>query len=164
MNIKKLKIYTLLIHCFIVIGAGHGIGIMGIFDVIGILQIAEMLKNGIEFDFNGGFEDRLSLVIISSILGKLILVISLFLKNTRTKNLTGLFGLIFLWGSVYLLSSGNWDYDSLYEIAFWTSTPFLISSMFLTFYMIKNVSQSKMNIELISKKNEKPKKPTCNNI
>ena len=44
MNIRKLKIYTLLIHCFIVIGAGHGIGIMGIFDAVGIIQIPEMFK------------------------------------------------------------------------------------------------------------------------
>lgn len=152
MNIKKLKIYTLLIHCFIVIGAGHGIGIMGIFDVVGITQIPEMLKNGIEFEFNGGFEDRLSLVIISSLIGKLILIISLFLKKTQSKNITGIFGLILLWTSVYLLTSGNWGYSSLYEIAFWTSTPFLISSMFLTYYIVKSISQNKQNIELIDQK------------
>ncbi|WP_028374939.1 hypothetical protein [Leeuwenhoekiella sp. MAR_2009_132] len=88
MNIKKLIIFTLLIHCFIVIGAGHGIGVMGMIDVIGIISVPLMLKNGIEFNLNGGFEDRLSLVIILSILGKFTLIISLFLKNIRTKNLT----------------------------------------------------------------------------
>lgn len=158
MNIKILTIFTLLIHCLIIIGVGHGIAIMGMLDVLGIISVPAMLKNGIEFNLNGGFEDRLSLVMISSVLGKLTLIISWFLENIRTKNLTGLFGLILLWISVYLLSSGNWNYDLFYEIAFWTSTPFLISSFFLTFYIIKDISQNKMNIKLTDKKNEEPKK------
>lgn len=55
---------------------------MGILDVNGIIQIPEIIKNGIEFNLNGRFEDRLSFVIIFSITGKLILVTSLFLINT----------------------------------------------------------------------------------
>ena len=76
MSIKKLKIYTILIHCFIVIGAGHGIGIMGMLDIIGIIQIPEVFKNGIEFKLNDEFQDRLSIVIIFSLIGKLFLIIS----------------------------------------------------------------------------------------
>ena len=136
MNVKKLKLYTFVFHCIIVIGVGHGIGVMGIFDVIGIIQIPEMIQNGIKFNFNGEFQDRLSLVIIFSFIGKLILSTSLFLKKHHAKNITGILGLIFLWISVYILTSGNWYYDSLYAIAFWTSTPFLISSIFLAYHLI----------------------------
>lgn len=153
-EIKKIKIFTILIHSFIIIGAGHGIGIMGILDVIGITQIPEMYKNGIEFNLNGDFQDRLSFVIIFSLIGKVLLIISLFLKGNRKKNISTIFGIIFLWISVYLLSSGNWNYDSLYEIAFWTSVPFLILSIILTYLIIKNVKQ---NIE-------RNKKPVANNV
>jgi hypothetical protein len=146
MNIKKLKVYTLLIHCFIVIGAGHGIGVMGIFDIVGILQIPEILKNGISFDFYGGFQDRLSLVTVFSLFGKFFLILSLFLKNNLSENINAFFGLLFLWISVYLLTSGNWDYDSLYEIAFWTSIPFLISSLFLTYSIAKKFNRNKQSL------------------
>ena len=153
-KIKKVKIFTILIHSFIIIGAGHGIGIMGILDIIGITQIPEMLKNGIKFSLNGDFQDRLSLVIIFSLIGKVILIISFILKGNWKKNITSIFGIIILWISVYLLSSGNWNYDSLYEIAFWTSAPFLISSIIFTYLIIKNVKQ---NIE-------RNKKPIANNV
>ena len=123
-----------------------------------LFKFLKCLKNGIEFNFNGYFQDRLSLVVISSLIGKLILITSLFLKNNRTKNIAGLFGLIFLWISVYLLSSGNWNYDSLYQIAFWTSTPFLISSMFLTYYIIKGFNKNELNLKQTDKENEQPKK------
>ncbi len=147
MIVKKLKIYTLLIHCFIVIGAGHGIGVMGIFDIIGILQIPEILKNGIYFDFYGSLQDRLSLVTIFSIFGKFFLILSLLFKNNLSKNITSFIGLIFLWASVYLLTSGNWGYDSLYKIAFWTSIPFLISSLFLTYYIAKKFNRNKQSLQ-----------------
>ena len=154
MNIKKLKIYNILFHCFIVIGVGHGIGVMGIFDLLGIIQIPTIFKNGIEFDFNGEFEDRLSLVVISSLTGKLFLISSLLIKKNQIKNITGIFALLFLWSSIFILTSGNWNYNSLYEIAFWTSVPFLISSTILTFLIVKNIKQNSMqNIELNEKQN-----------
>lgn len=153
MSVKKLKISTLLFHSIIVIGAGHGIGVIGIFDVIGIIQIPEMIQNGIKFNFNGEFQGRLSIVVIFSLIGKLILITSLILKKHHSKNITAIIGLIFLWISVYMLTSGNWYYDSLYAIAFWTSTPFLISSIFLAYYLIKSLNQN-LNIKLTEKGNE----------
>jgi len=83
-----------------------------------------------------------------------LLIFSLFIKINRIKNLTALIGILILWVSVYFLTSGNWNYDSLYELAFWTSIPFLISSIILTYLIIKNIKQ---NIE-------RNKKPVANNV
>ena len=147
-NIKKTKLYTILFHSLIIIGAGHGIGIMGIFDVIGIIQIPEIYKNGIIFNINGDYQDRLSLVVIFSLIGKIILITSLFLN----KNIITLIGIIILWISVYFLTSGNWSYDWLYGFSFLTSIPFLIYSIKLTKLILENIEQNKkLNININEK-------------
>ena len=95
------------------------------------------------FTLSGNFDDNIMSIGLLSLFGKILLILSLFVKTNRTKNLTGLIGLLLLWISVYFLTSGNWNYSSLYEIAFWTSVPFMISSIILTYLIIKNIKQNK---------------------
>ncbi|REG82711.1 hypothetical protein [Winogradskyella sediminis] len=143
-DIKKVKIFTILIHSFIIIGAGHGIGIMGMIDIASIPNLIDNYG----FTLNGNFDDNIMSIGLISLIGKILLILSLFVKPNRTKNLTGLIGLLLLWISVYFLTSGNWNYDSLYELAFWTSIPFLISSIVLTYLILKNINQNKeLNIK-----------------
>jgi hypothetical protein len=149
-KIKKTKLYTILLHSLIVIGAGHGIGIMGIFDVIGIIQIPEIYENGIKYNINGEYQDRLSLVVIFSIFGKIILITSLFIA--KIKNIITFIGIIFLWISIYFLTSGNWSYDWLYGFSFFTSIPFFIYSIILTKLIFENMNQNKkLNINVNEK-------------
>ncbi len=142
-NIKKTKLYTILFHSLIIIGAGHGIGIIGIFDVIGIIQIPEIYKNGIQFNMNTDYEDRLSLVVIFSVIGKITLITSLFLNKDTIKNLIALIGILLLWISVYFLTYGNWSYDWLYGFSFFTSIPFIIYSMKLIKLIFENQNRNK---------------------
>jgi hypothetical protein len=149
-KIKKTKLYTILLHSLIVIGAGHGIGIMGIFDVIGIIQIPEIYENGIKYNINGEYQDRLSLVVIFSMIGKIILITSLFIA--KIKNIITFIGIIFLWISIYFLTSGNWSYDWLYGFSFFTSIPFFIYSIILTKLIFENMNQNKkLNINVNEK-------------
>jgi len=149
-DIKKVKIFTILIHSFIIIGAGHGIGIMGMIDIASIPNLIDNYG----FTLNGNFDDNIMSIGLLSLIGKMLLIFSLFVKTNRIKNLTGLIGLLLLWITVYFLTSGNWNYDSLYELAFWTSVPFLISSIILTYLIIKNIKQNtERNIELNEKQN-----------
>tara|TARA_R100000935_G_C2696741_1_gene108693 strand:- start:32 stop:493 length:462 start_codon:yes stop_codon:yes gene_type:complete len=148
-NIKKIKIFTIILHSLIIIGAGHGIGILLFFD---FLSIPDLFRNGLKYNLNADYQDRLMLVGLISVIGKIIMIFSLFVKTMRIKNLTGLSGILLLWISVYFLTSGNWSYNSLYEFSFWTSVPFLISSVLLTILIIKNSNKnSKLNIELTNK-------------
>jgi hypothetical protein len=149
-KIKKTKLNTILLHSLIVIGAGHGIGIMGIFDVIGIIQIPEIYENGIKYNINGEYQDRLSLVVIFSMIGKIILITSLFIA--KIKNIITFIGIIFLWISIYFLTSGNWSYDWLYGFSFFTSIPFFIYSIILTKLIFENMNQNKkLNINVNEK-------------
>jgi len=147
-DIKKIKIFTILIHSFIIIGAGHGIGIMGMIDIASIPNLIDNYG----FTLSGNFDDNIMSIGLLSLIGKILLILSLFVKINRIKNLTALIGISLLWITVYFLTSGNWNYDSLYELAFWTSVPFIISSIILTYLIIKNIKQ---NTERSIKLNEK---------
>ena len=118
---------------------------------MGMIDIASIpnLIDNYEFTISGNFDDNIMSIGLLSLIGKIMLIISLFVKINRIKNLTGIIGISLLWITVYFLTSGNWDYSSLYKIAFWTSVPFLISSIILTYLIIKNIKQNtEQNIEL----------------
>ena len=132
-NIKKIKLYTILFHSFIIIGAGHGIGVMLFFDY---LSIPMLFNNGIEYNLNAEYQDRLMLVGLISIIGKITLILSIFINLNKIKNVITLIGIILLWISVFFLTSGNWFYNWLYGFTFLTSIPFLIYSIKLTLSLI----------------------------
>jgi hypothetical protein len=134
-NIKKIKLYTILFHSFIIIGAGHGIGVMLFFDY---LSIPMLFNNGIEYNLKAEYQDRLMLVGLISIIGKITLILSIFINLNKIKNVITLIGIILLWISVFFLTSGNWFYDWLYGFTFLTSIPFLIYSIKLTQLIFKN--------------------------
>lgn len=93
-NIKLVKIFTILIHSFIIIGVGHGIGILLFFE---LPSIPYLIKNGFELEsLTGEFHERLILVGLISIIGKTILIISLFNKSQRNKGFIGLLGILIL--------------------------------------------------------------------
>ncbi|CAL2081493.1 hypothetical protein [Tenacibaculum sp. 190524A02b] len=128
-NKRKSIIRTIILHAFIILGIGHGIGIMGIIDIVSIPNL--VYDKG--FTLTGEFSDTIMSIGLVSLIGKILLIISLFLKRKLSKQILEIVGIIFLWMSVYFLTSGNWDYNSVYAIAFWTSVPFLISSLNLVF-------------------------------
>ena len=134
-NIKKIKLYTILFHSFIIIGAGHGIGVMLFFDY---LSIPMLFNNGIEYNLNAEYQDRLMLVGLISIIGKITLILKIFINLNKIKNVITLIGIILLWISVFFLTSGNWFYNWLYGFTFLTSIPFLIYSIKLTQLIFKN--------------------------
>ena len=146
---KKIKILTIILHSLILIGAGHGIGFLIFFD---FFSIPALFMNKIEYNLNVDYEDKLMLVGLVSIIGKITLIFSFFIKSKRNKILAEIIGILLLWISVYFLTSGNWNYDSLYEFSFWSSIPFLISSVFLSILIVLKIyKKGERNIELNEK-------------
>jgi hypothetical protein len=147
--LKKIKILTIILHSLILIGAGHGIGFLIFFD---FFSIPALFMNKIEYNLNVDYEDKLMLVGLVSIIGKITLIFSFFIKSKRNKILAEIIGILLLWISVYFLTSGNWNYDSLYEFSFWSSIPFLISSVFLSILIVLKIyKKGERNIELNEK-------------
>ncbi|PQB07300.1 hypothetical protein BST83_09135 [Polaribacter filamentus] len=132
-NKRNSIILTIILHSFIILGVGHGIGIMGIIDIASIPNLIENYG----FTLNGEFSNKIMTIGLISLIGKILLIISLFLKTKLCERILEIVGILLLWISVYFLTSGNWNYNSVYEIAFWTSIPFLISSLCLAYLIIQ---------------------------
>ena len=136
---KKAKrnsiIITLILHSLIIIGIGHGIGIMGMIDIACIPNLIDNYG----FSLSGEFNDIIMTIGIISLTGKIMLITSLFFQSGIFKKILEISGMLALWISVYFLTSGNWTYNSVYAIAFWTSIPFLISSLNSAFLISRNL-------------------------
>ena len=126
-------ILSIILHSFIILGVGHRIGIMGMIDIASIPNLID----GYGFTLNGEFGDKIMSIGLISLIGKILLIISIFLKSELYKKLFEIIGIILLWTSVYFLTSGNWSYNFVYAIAFWTSIPFLISSLNSAFLIFR---------------------------
>ena len=140
---KKTKrnsiILTVTLHSFIIIGAGHGIGIMGIIDIASIPNLIDDYG----FTLSGEFNDKIMSIGLISLIGKVLLIYSLFLKSELYKRIFEIVGILLLWISVYFLSSGNWSYNFVYAIAFWTSVPFIISSLNSSFLIAEKITKNR---------------------
>ena len=140
---KKTKrnsiILTVTLHSFIIIGAGHGIGIMGIIDIASIPNLIDDYG----FKLSGEFNDKIMSIGLISLIGKVLLIYSLFLKSELYKRIFEIVGILLLWISVYFLSSGNWSYNFVYAIAFWTSVPFIISSLNSSFLIAEKITKNR---------------------
>lgn len=113
---------------------------MGIIDIVSIPNLIDNYG----FTLSGKFNDKIMSIGLISLIGKIFLVISIFLKSKLYKRIFEIVGILILWISVYFLTSGNWSYNSVYEIAFWTSIPFLISSL-RSIYLIFGEIRSNKN-------------------
>ncbi|WP_299834825.1 hypothetical protein [uncultured Tenacibaculum sp.] len=128
---KTVKIFTIVSHALIILGVGHGIGFMGLIDVASIPN----LISDYGFTLKGSFSDRIMSIGLISLVGKVLLLISFFIKKFQTKEILEFLGLILLWVSFFFLNF-NLGSNSSGGIIFFTGIPFLISSVIFAFVMV----------------------------
>jgi hypothetical protein len=136
---KSLTIWTITLSFFIIVGAGHGIGCVGLIEIISIAGIVtrHVFNDGdFTFSLTAGYEKSLIAVGIFSLIGHILLLISLILKENIKKALTKVVGLTCLWTAFYYLTH-NFSHDELSQIGFFTGLPFLICSIILAYRIIK---------------------------
>ena len=141
-ELKQLKLLLIISHSLIPIAAGHGFGILLLFEIISPIRI---FQDGILFDFNADFQDRLMFVGLVSLLSKIILISSLILKNSRLKNLFTITGVLILWLATYILTK-NPDKDSLSNLPMMTSSISLILSVIVLFKVMNKELKLKKKI------------------
>ena len=122
---RKLKIWTLATHAFIVAGFGHGIVF---FFLIEILWFPFVTKDNITFLLNAPFESRLPVVGLTSLCGQIATLISILSDNKIIKSGWQIFGLILLWLSIlyFIWTIGQ---DTNVNFATITATPFCICTL-----------------------------------
>ena len=141
-ELKQLKLLLIISHSLIPIAAGHGMGILLLFEIISPIRI---FQDGISFDFNADFQDRLMFVGMVSLLSKLILILSLIIKNSKLKNLFTITGVFILWLATYILTK-NPDKDSLTNLPMITSSISLILSVIVLFKVMNKELRLKKKI------------------
>lgn len=117
----KLKIWTIISHALIVVGFGHGILTLGVVEVFWVPNIA---KAGFTFSLNASFEARLPMVALTTLLGQLAIIYSIFNKKLAFH----LLGLGFLWLSIIYFNVGI-STDAYVHFAIWTAVPFFICTL-----------------------------------
>lgn len=120
----KLKIWTLLSHAIIIIGAGHGILFLV---VIEILTFPYVTKDNFDFSFSL-IENHFPVVGFTTFLGQIALLFSILNKKQVAKNVSQIFGLCLLWLSV-LYFKYDASKDSYTHIAIWSTLPFAICTI-----------------------------------
>ncbi len=108
----------------IVVPSGHGYGIMVMFEFI---SIPSLLINGIEFKKEYSFENSLLLIGLVSLIGKVVLIVSLFYRNISNKKLLIFVGLTLSVIAFIGVALGAWKYDNfLFAITFGSGIPYLM--------------------------------------
>ena len=104
--------------------AGHGYGVMAMFEFI---SIPSLFKNGINFQKEYPFESSLILSALVSLIGKIILIVCLFLKNISKKTVSVYIGLSLMIIAFFVVVYGAWNYDTfLFAITLGSGIPFLM--------------------------------------
>ncbi|KQC33773.1 hypothetical protein AAU57_10845 [Nonlabens sp. YIK11] len=124
--IKRAIIITLILNSIILIGvpAGHGYGIMLMFEFI---SIPTMVKNGFDFQKEYPFQSSLILIAMVSLIGKLILIFLLFSNNILNKKNWIYIGLTLMLMPILFVCYEAWEYDNfLFAITVGSGIPFLL--------------------------------------
>ncbi|MCB4798505.1 hypothetical protein [Neotamlana laminarinivorans] len=122
---KKLKIWTMILHSLIVIIHKNTISIMLFIEFFTLDRWLN--SNG----FSDSFSKLILIASITSVIGNLLIIISLLVKKVITKNLIGILGIILLYVSFRYLTYPSLNYTDFHKWAFWSGIPFTIASIFL---------------------------------
>jgi hypothetical protein len=130
--ITLLIILTIVFYFFILAGAGHGIGFMGLFQ---FLAPVELFHGTITFTITGRYEDRLLTAALIGIAGQTVLAISLF-KQPLQKFRLLYAGLLILLFAFFVLTN-HFSHSAADRFSFWSGTPFLAAAILLLVFTIK---------------------------
>lgn len=131
--INRLIILTTIFNFLILIGAGHGIGFLGLIEIIGF---KEFFQGDIKFSLTGNYDDRLFSSATIALVGQIILTIAYFQKQQIQKFRVIYVGLFILFFSFLILTKDILN-SSLDSFSFWSGTPFLVLAILLLVRTIK---------------------------
>ncbi len=121
---RKLKIWTIVSHGLIIIGAGHGFLFMFMTE---ILTFPYLTNENFSFSFTS-VDNHFSVIGLTTLLGQVGLIFSILHNNQKFKNAFQIIGLCLLWISItYLIYDAS--NDPYIHIALATALPFAICTL-----------------------------------
>jgi hypothetical protein len=133
-SINRLIILTIVFSFLILIGAGHGIGVLGLIEILGL---NEFFRGDVKFSLTGNYDDRLFTAAIFAAVGQIILIVA-YLKKLQLQKFKVIYaGLFILFFSYFILTIDFFN-STLDSFSFWGGAPFLVSAILLLVKTIKN--------------------------
>lgn len=127
-KINSPVITTVILNSFIIIGAGHGLGILLIYEILSP-QFILTDSNAINWDY---YDGRLVPVAFLSLLFQPLLLMSLKIKKSQLqKILMNVFCIILIF--IFFILVKDFSKSNVDTLSLISGIPFLISSLFLLF-------------------------------
>lgn len=123
---KNLRALAICLNLLIIIGAGHGVGPLGLFEYF---SVSKLLTGEFSFNIKGRYNERLMSVAILSLVGQLILIFALIFSKKVKSSLTVL-GCLILLTSIFILTQDSSDLN-LDMISLIFSVPSIATAMML---------------------------------
>lgn len=121
---RKLKIWTIVSHGLIIVGAGHGILFLFIIE---ILAFPYLTKENFSFSFHS-VDDHFPVVGLMAFLGQAVMIFSILNNKQKIKNPTQIIGLSLFWISIIYFIYDTIK-DSYTHISLLTAVPFTICTL-----------------------------------
>ncbi len=135
-KLQRLTIWTIILNCFIIVGAGHGIGCIGLLEIIGLFNKFDIGTEDFSLSFSASYDKSLSAISLFALIGHIALLISVLASKVKICIWTKIIGLLFLWVSFfYLIHNAFSDNASL--IGFISGIPFISISIILAIKVLK---------------------------
>ena len=120
----KLKIWTIITHGLIFIGAGHGISILFFFELTAFPFIG---RGNFGYWFNG-IEEQFTEAGLPMFVGQIMLIASNYIRQDGLRLLFQIVGLGLLWLNLVYFMYGTYG-DYYFQIAYFTVIPFAICTL-----------------------------------
>lgn len=133
-RINRLIVLTIIFNFLILIGAGHGIGFLGLIEILGP---NEFFQGDVKFSLTGNYDDRLFTAATIAAVGQIILIVAYFRKIQVQKFKVIYAGLFILLFSYFILTIDFFN-STLDSFSFWAGTPFFVLSILLLVMTIKS--------------------------
>ena len=139
--IKRAIIITLILNSIILIPvpAGHGYAIMALFEFI---SIPSLIQDGIKFGNEYPYDRGIVIIGLISLIGKIILIVSLFQKKIEDKKRQIYTGLSLILIAFILVSLGAWEYDLILFAFTFGSGFFFLAYLGRVIYLMRNVNRA----------------------
>ncbi|PZR03269.1 MAG: hypothetical protein DI539_26445 [Flavobacterium psychrophilum] len=133
-TVNWLIVLTIVFNILILIGAGHGIGFLGLIE---IFALHEFFRGDVKFSLTGDYDDRLFTAATIAAVGHIILLVAYYRKSIVQKCKIIYVGLFSLMLSYFILTIDFFS-SGLDSLSFWAGMPFFLLSIFLLVVTIKS--------------------------
>ena len=130
-NVRLLTIWTIVLNTVILVGAGHGLATIGIFEILfALAPFVGHLNFELSFSLNATYDQSLLAAALFSFLGQVALLVSIIRKK-KGKSAMRYLGIPLLWIGYFYLSHNFID-DAGSQLSLFTGLPFFVVSVLLT--------------------------------